>query len=91
MIRRLCIIGVGLIGGSLAGALRRRDDCPEIVGSSRREEHLQRAVALGEVAGAVGAEGHELNLGTLEAETLPSAGSEYPGVVANLALPVRRR
>ena len=47
MIRRLCIIGVGLIGGSLARALRRRADCPEIVGASRDAAHLQKAVELG--------------------------------------------
>ena len=47
MIRRLCIIGVGLIGGSLARALRRAGQVQEIVGSSRREEHLREAVELG--------------------------------------------
>ncbi len=47
MIRRLCIIGVGLIGGSLARALRRRADCPEIVGASRNGAHLQKALELG--------------------------------------------
>lgn len=47
MIRRLCIIGVGLIGGSLARALRRRADCPEIVGASRNAAHLQKAQELG--------------------------------------------
>lgn len=47
MIRRLCIIGVGLIGGSLARALRQAGQVQEIVGSSRREEHLREAVDLG--------------------------------------------
>lgn len=47
MIRRLCIIGVGLIGGSLALALRRSGYCGEIVGCSRDEDHLRRAVELG--------------------------------------------
>ncbi|TCK18088.1 prephenate dehydrogenase [Thiogranum longum] len=47
MIRRLCIIGVGLIGGSLARALREAGYVEEIVGSSRREEHLQEALDLG--------------------------------------------
>jgi prephenate dehydrogenase len=47
VIRRLCIIGVGLIGGSLARALRRRADCPEIVGASRNGAHLQKALELG--------------------------------------------
>jgi len=47
MIKRLCIIGVGLIGGSLARALREAGYVGEIVGSSRREAHLQEAVDLG--------------------------------------------
>jgi prephenate dehydrogenase len=47
MIDRLCVIGVGLIGGSLARALRRVAYVKEIVGSSRSAEHLQRAVDLG--------------------------------------------
>lgn len=47
MIRRLCIIGVGLIGGSLARALRQAGHCQEIVGAGRSPEHLQQAVQLG--------------------------------------------
>jgi prephenate dehydrogenase len=47
MIGRLCIIGVGLIGGSLARALRVADACREVVGCSRNPEHLQQAVDLG--------------------------------------------
>ena len=47
MIKRLCIIGVGLIGGSLARALREAGYVGEIFGSRRREAHLQEAVELG--------------------------------------------
>ncbi len=47
MIKRLCIIGVGLIGGSLARSLRQSGGVGEVVGSSRRQENLERAVALG--------------------------------------------
>ncbi len=47
MIERLCIVGVGLIGGSLARALRRAGFVREIVGASRSAEHLQKAVELG--------------------------------------------
>jgi len=47
VIKRLCVIGVGLIGGSLARALREAGYVGEIVGSSRRVEHLQEAVDLG--------------------------------------------
>lgn len=46
-IERLCIIGVGLIGGSLARALRANDAVGEVVGCSRSTEHLQQAVDLG--------------------------------------------
>jgi len=45
--KRLTIIGVGLIGGSLARALRRAGVCDEIVGCGRDEAHLQKAVELG--------------------------------------------
>ena len=47
MIQRLCIIGVGLIGGSLARALRDANYVGEIVGASRNADHLQKAVQLG--------------------------------------------
>jgi prephenate dehydrogenase len=47
VIERLCIVGVGLIGGSLARALRRAGFVREIVGASRSAEHLQKAVELG--------------------------------------------
>ena len=47
MIKRLCIIGVGLIGGSLARALREADACQEIIGASRHKANLEKAFALG--------------------------------------------
>ena len=45
-IQQLCIIGVGLIGGSLARALRQAGVVGEIVGCGRDEAHLQRACEL---------------------------------------------
>ncbi len=45
--RRLAIIGVGLIGGSLARALRASGSIGEIIGCGRNEEQLERAVELG--------------------------------------------
>ena len=47
MIRRLCIVGVGLIGGSLARDLRRLGEVGEVVGSSRHASNLERASVLG--------------------------------------------
>lgn len=47
MIKKLVIFGVGLIGGSLALALRQAHYCQQIVGCSRNAEHLQKAVDLG--------------------------------------------
>jgi len=44
---KICIIGVGLIGGSIARASRKNNLCREIVGVSRNEAHLQQAVKLG--------------------------------------------
>jgi prephenate dehydrogenase len=49
MIRRLAILGVGLIGGSLARALRDAGHVQEIVGFGRGLANLQRAVELGVV------------------------------------------
>ena len=47
MIKRLCIIGVGLIGGSLAKDLKREGLCGEVIGCSRRRENIERAKELG--------------------------------------------
>lgn len=47
MINRLCIIGVGLIGGSLARALKQAGYCGEVVGCGRDEAQLRRARELG--------------------------------------------
>lgn len=47
MIKKLCVIGVGLIGGSLAIALRRAGYCQEIIGAGRSAERLQVAQDLG--------------------------------------------
>lgn len=49
LIERLCIIGVGLIGGSLARALKQVGEVGEVVGCGRGEMNLQAAVRLGVV------------------------------------------
>lgn len=46
-IQRLVIAGVGLIGGSLAAALKQAGAVDEIVGLGRRRETLEQAKALG--------------------------------------------
>lgn len=46
-IGKLCIIGVGLIGGSVARALRENNSVDSIVGAGRHQENLQRAEKLG--------------------------------------------
>lgn len=43
----ICIIGTGLIGGSLALALRRAKFCQQITGAGRTEATLKKAVELG--------------------------------------------
>lgn len=47
VIKKLVIFGVGLIGGSLAIALRNAGYCERIVGCSRSADNLQQAVDLG--------------------------------------------
>ncbi|HRH80362.1 MAG TPA: prephenate dehydrogenase/arogenate dehydrogenase family protein [Thiobacillaceae bacterium] len=47
MIRRLAVIGVGLIGGSLALALRRKGMVKEVVGCGRGRANLEQAEHLG--------------------------------------------
>ena len=49
LIQRLCVIGVGLIGGSLARALREKGEVAEVVGAGRGEDPLHTAVRLGGV------------------------------------------
>jgi len=43
----MCIIGVGLIGGSIARASRKNGLCTQIVGVGRDKKNLERAVELG--------------------------------------------
>ncbi len=47
MINHLCVIGVGLIGGSFARAVRAEDVCNRITGVGRNLDNLQKAVDLG--------------------------------------------
>src|SRR5512137_1572654 len=47
LIDRLAIIGVGLIGGSLARILREKGEVGEVVGIGRGAANLKRALELG--------------------------------------------
>ncbi len=49
MIERLCIIGVGLIGGSIARAARAQGLCREIIGADREPDNLRKARELGAI------------------------------------------
>ena len=49
---RLGILGLGLIGGSLALSLRGRKGAPEIWGADRRKEHVRMALSAGAIARA---------------------------------------
>ncbi len=46
-IKTLCVIGTGLIGGSLCLALKKKNYCEHIIGAGRRQQTLQRAQQLG--------------------------------------------
>ncbi len=54
MIRRLAIIGVGLIGGSFALALRRAGQVAHIVGAGRSRANMERALSLGAIDAVAG-------------------------------------
>ena len=62
MIERLCVIGVGLIGGSLARALRDAGACREVVGAGRNPANLQTAVELGVIDRIGGGDGFATGL-----------------------------
>ena len=47
MINKLAIVGLGLIGGSLARALKKKGCVAEIIGTGRREASLRKAQELG--------------------------------------------
>jgi len=47
LIERLAVIGVGLIGGSLALALKRAQQCGTVIGCGRNSANLDTAVTLG--------------------------------------------
>ncbi|MHB9032877.1 MAG: prephenate dehydrogenase [Anaerolineae bacterium] len=46
----VCIVGLGLMGGSLAAALSRTHSCRQVIGVARRAETLSQAQTLGYIA-----------------------------------------
>ena len=46
MFKKMCIIGVGLIGGSIAKATKKQQLCADIIGVGRHEAKLQKALQL---------------------------------------------
>lgn len=48
---RVAIVGLGLMGGSLAGALKEQDACREVWGVARREETIEEAMRRGFIHG----------------------------------------
>ncbi len=48
-LNKLVVVGIGLIGGSLAAALKQRHACVEVIGIARRRQTCDRAVKLGVV------------------------------------------
>lgn len=52
-VNRLVVIGIGLIGGSLASALKQANACKEVIGVARRKQTCTDALALGVVDRAV--------------------------------------
>jgi len=47
MLRQVTIIGVGLIGGSIGCALKNNNACNKVIGYSRNENELKKALELG--------------------------------------------
>lgn len=84
---RLCVIGTGLIGGSVARALRKAGVCQEIVGCGRNREHLQRACELGvidrfETSPAAAASGADLILVAVPLGAMAAVFRELTGAAA---------
>jgi prephenate dehydrogenase len=84
---RVAIVGLGLMGGSLAAALKARGACRQVVGVARRPQTLARALELGYVD-----EGHvDLAAGVADADIVVLATpvrailQALPALAAHLA------
>jgi len=83
LINRLAVIGVGLIGGSLARVLREKGEVGEIVGIGRGAANLRKAVELG----VIDRYEHDLKKGVADADMvfLATPVCTIPGIVAEIA------
>jgi len=83
LINRLAVIGVGLIGGSLARVLREKGEVGEIVGIGRGAANLRKAVELG----VIDRFEHDLKKGVADADMvfLATPVCTIPGIVAEIA------
>lgn len=91
MIERLCIIGVGLIGGSVARAAREHGLAATIVGVDAGAANLERALAAGVIDQAcanvaAGAAGADLVLIAVPVGAVPGVLRELRGVWSNQAV-----
>ncbi len=89
VVNKLVVIGVGLIGGSLAAALKKNGQCKEVIGIARREEVCKKACELGladraftqvtEVAAELGA--GDVIFIAVPTLTIPDILSQLKGVI----------
>ncbi len=89
--KKLCVIGVGLIGGSLAKDLKRLGKCEEVVGCSRNRENLQKALDLGvidrfttDVSSAVA--GADMVVLAVPLQAMQGVFAEFRGALASHAV-----
>lgn len=90
-VRRLCVIGVGLIGGSFARALRERGLVQEVVGVGRSRPNLEQAKRLGVVDrfthdAAAAARGADLILLATPVRAMPGIVEALRGALAPKAI-----
>ncbi len=84
---RVAVVGTGLVGGSLAAALRRLDDVAEVVGADRDEGAVATALARGLIdraapGAAEAAEGADLVVLAVPVSAVEAAAKEVGSVLA---------
>jgi prephenate dehydrogenase len=83
MIRRLAILGVGLMGGSLALALKRTGLVETVVGAGRGRDNLERALASGVIDAIADSPVQAVEGADLIVLAMPVGG--MPGAMAQIA------